>query len=213
MANPSFRGLSVGKEHGIVSHPGRQGFPVECHLLKRVPSVQREQGKAKWLLCGEQGDEQRESGQLLRLEMNSDPENLCIVRAAVERAAEVLKFSEGQSHAIVRSVDEALANVIRHAYGGRSGEPIAVTCSRLVEHGEGGPRSGIEVVLEDSGIASDPDTWAGRPLDQVRPGGLGLHFIRESMDKVEFTRENGKNQLRMVKYLYPRQQGSKPEGE
>jgi len=43
----------------------------------------------------------------------------------------------------------------------------------------------------------------GRSLDEVRPGGLGLHFIRESMDEVEFTRKKGKNLLRMVKYLSP----------
>jgi serine/threonine-protein kinase RsbW len=35
----------------------------------------------------------------------------------------------------------------------------------------------------------------------VRPGGLGLHFIRESMDTVEFDHKSGKNQLRLVKML------------
>jgi anti-sigma regulatory factor (Ser/Thr protein kinase) len=58
-------------------------------------------------------------------------------------------------------------------------------------------------VLQDSGEAADPKKLQGRPLDEVRPGGLGLHFMRQSMDEVEFSRKKGKNLLRMVKYLEP----------
>jgi len=53
----------------------------------------------------------------------------------------------------------------------------------------------------------------GRPLNEIRPGGLGLHFIRQSMDVVEFSRKNGKNQLRMVKYLTPTPRPAGSEGE
>jgi anti-sigma regulatory factor (Ser/Thr protein kinase) len=35
----------------------------------------------------------------------------------------------------------------------------------------------------------------------LRPGGLGLHFIHEAMDTVEFTRKGARNRLRLVKYL------------
>lgn len=148
---------------------------------------------------------------LLKLGLQSNPEALCLVRATVERAAEVLHFPEPDARAIVRSVDEALANVIRHAYGGRPGQPIEVKCDRWSGKGINGQRSGIEIILQDEGIALDPKSMKGRPLNEIRPGGLGLHFIRESMDVVEFSRKNGKNQLRMVKYLSPRPAGS--EGE
>jgi serine/threonine-protein kinase RsbW len=36
----------------------------------------------------------------------------------------------------------------------------------------------------------------------VRPGGLGLHFIRETMDEVEFSHIDGKNRLRLVKIIH-----------
>jgi anti-sigma regulatory factor (Ser/Thr protein kinase) len=58
-----------------------------------------------------------------------------------------------------------------------------------------------------------PAALKSRPLDEVRPGGLGLHFIRESMDEVEFSRKKGKNLLRMVKYLSPIPQAASSEGE
>jgi len=47
---------------------------------------------------------------------------------------------------------------------------------------------GLEIVLCDRGPAIDPGKFRGRALDEIRPGGLGLHLIHEAMDKVEFTR-------------------------
>jgi serine/threonine-protein kinase RsbW len=150
---------------------------------------------------------------LLKLEMRSNPEALCLVRATLERAAEALNFRSVERRAIVRSVDEALANVMRHAYEGKSGLPIVVTFRRL--YGQNHPQTcaGIEVLLEDEGVAVNPSKLKGRPLEDIRPGGLGLHFMRQSMDEVEFSRKHGKNQLRMVKYLATPKTESGSQGE
>ena len=67
----------------------------------------------------------------LTLHLRSNVEALCVVRAMLQKAAEVLQFQEADSRAIVRSVDEALTNVIRHAYGGREGLPIELNCRKL----------------------------------------------------------------------------------
>lgn len=150
---------------------------------------------------------------MLRLQLESNSETLCLVRATLERATEVVHFSESDSRAIVRSVDEALANVIRHAYQGRRGLPIEITCRRLWSDTDASKLLGLEIVLMDSGVAVDPDKLQGRSLEEVRPGGLGLHFINQSMDVVEFSRKNDKNVLRMVKYLAPPGPEVKPEGE
>jgi serine/threonine-protein kinase RsbW len=150
---------------------------------------------------------------LLKLELKSNPEVLCLVRAAVERAAEVLRFQDSEARAIVRSVDEALANVMRHAYGGKPGLPIEMSCRRLEQGGQNSAPGGIEILLADQGVPVKLSALQGRPLDQIRPGGLGLHFIRQSMDEVEFSRKKGKNLLRMVKYLSPTHQAAATEGE
>lgn len=144
---------------------------------------------------------------MLHLQLESNPEALCLVRATLQRAAEVLHFQEPESRAIVRSVDEALANIIRHAYQERRGLPIEVSCRRLWKTREAEAPSGLEIVLADSGAAVDPRKMKSRALEELRPGGLGLHFIKQSMDVVEFSRKNGKNVLRLVKYLAP----SKPD--
>lgn len=152
---------------------------------------------------------------LLELHLLSNPEALCLVRATLERATELLHFQPQDIRAIVRSVDEALANVVRHSYQGKKDLPIQVSCWKLQDDNDasGPATTGIEILLEDSGLAPDPAKLHGRDLDDIRPGGLGLHFMRQSMDRVEFSREKGKNQLRMVKYLVPATQLTKPEGE
>jgi anti-sigma regulatory factor (Ser/Thr protein kinase) len=144
---------------------------------------------------------------LLRLHLQSNPEALCLVRATLQRATEVVHFHEAESRAVVRSVDEALANVIRHAYKGQVGHPIELTCNRLLCDSTKEASRGLEIVLSDCGVPVNPKKLHGRALEDIRPGGLGLHFMKQSMDVVEFRRKNGKNLLRMVKYLTP----SKPE--
>ena len=150
---------------------------------------------------------------LLRLYLESNPEALCLVRATLQRATEVVHFEEPDSRAIVRSVDEALANVIRHAYKGRRGLPIELTCRRLFAGSEKKVPRGLEITLSDSGTPVNPKKLRGRRLEEIRPGGLGLHFMKQSMDVVEFRRKNGKNLLRMVKYLAPSKPQVRSEGE
>jgi serine/threonine-protein kinase RsbW len=150
---------------------------------------------------------------LLRLYLESNPEALCLVRATVQRATEVVRFPEPESRAIVRSVDEALANVIRHAYKEKLGRPIEMVCLRLYGDRTKTALRGLEIELIDQGIPVNAKKLQGRPLDEIRPGGLGLHFMKQSMDVVEFRRKNGKNLLRMVKYLASSQPEEKSEGE
>jgi len=159
------------------------------------------------------GDERLRSEHFLTLQLQSNPEALCLVRATLERATEVMEFPETDSRAIVRSVDEALANVIRHAYKGRAGQPIEVQCWRLWKTNDAEHPKGIEILLKDSGAAADPKKLKSRALEEVRPGGLGIHFMKQSMDVVEFHRKSGKNLLRMVKYLAPQKPEAVAQGE
>jgi anti-sigma regulatory factor (Ser/Thr protein kinase) len=161
---------------------------------------------------GTGASKQLQSDLLLKLELRSNPEALGLVRATLERATETLHFQDAERRAIVRSVDEALANVIRHAYGGKGGLPIAITLRRLRKSRHDAQNLGIEVLLEDTGVAVTSAKLQGRPLDKICPGGLGLHFMKQGMDQVEFCRKKGKNQLRMVKYLASAKPDKRPEG-
>ena len=138
---------------------------------------------------------------LLNLEMQSNPAMLCVVRRALGQLAESLGFSNAECRAVVLAVDEALTNIIKHAYGGDQGRPIRASFRRIELPQDGKQRKALEIVLEDRGKKIDRAKWCGRPLEEVRPGGLGLHFISECMDAVEFRRKFGKNHLRLIKLL------------
>jgi len=139
---------------------------------------------------------------LLRMELQSNAEMLCVVRNALGQLAATLGFNESECHAVVLAVDEALTNIIRHAYLGDAERPIEASFRRIHVFRDGQDRDALEIVLEDRGAAVNPKKMCGRALEDVRPGGLGLHFIRQSMDTVEFSRRNGRNQLRLVKILH-----------
>jgi anti-sigma regulatory factor (Ser/Thr protein kinase) len=117
-----------------------------------------------------------------------------------------LGFSEAECRAVVLAVHEAMTNIIRHAYLGSAERPIEASFRRIHVPGDGKSRDALEIVLEDRGMSANPNKLCGRALEDVRPGGLGLHFIRESMDTVEFSRRWGRNKLRLVKFL-PVQEG------
>lgn len=144
---------------------------------------------------------------LLRMELRSNPGTLCVVRNALGELAQTLGFPEAECRAVVLAVDEALTNIIRHAYQGRTEQPIEVSFRRIRVVRDGANKPALEIVLEDRGMTVDREKLCGRNLEDVRPGGLGLHFIRESMDTVEFRRKWRRNQLRMVKLLHTPETG------
>jgi serine/threonine-protein kinase RsbW len=135
------------------------------------------------------------------LALHSNPKLLSVVRGMVERLTETLGFSIAQCRSITRAVDEALSNIVRHSYRNRPDQPIAMYFRRAHRRHDGQFQRGLEILLCDRGPAVDPSKFQGRPLDEIRPGGLGLHFIQQAMDTVEFTRKGSTNRLCLVKYL------------
>ena len=139
---------------------------------------------------------------LLRMELRSNPDTLCVVRNALGELAHTFGFPDAECRAVVLAVDEALTNIIRHAYQGKAEQPIEACFRRIQVAHDGAQKPALEIVLEDRGMSVDGKKLCGRKLEDVRPGGLGLHFIRENMDTVEFSRKADRNQLRMVKLLH-----------
>jgi serine/threonine-protein kinase RsbW len=160
-----------------------------------------------WRGNAKEPDENSGRGLLLRLEFQSDPSLLCAVRGAVERLTESFGFSEPECRAITRAVDEALTNIIRHSYQGRPDQPIEMFLRTVQEQANAKASKGLEILLCDQGPSIEQADLCMRALEEVKPGGLGLHFIKQSMDIVEYKRANGTNRLRLVKYVRVPKQG------
>ena len=150
---------------------------------------------------GEERTPEHRGDLLLMLVLYSHPKWLSVVRGAVERLTETLGFPPAQCRSITRAVDEALTNIVRHSYRNRLDQPIVMYFRRAQRRHDGEIQQGLEILLCDRGPAVDPSKLQVRPLEELRPGGLGLHLIRQAMDTVEFTRKGPTNRLRLVKYL------------
>ena len=58
------------------------------------------------------------------------------------------------------------------------------------------------LIIRDFGKQVDPDCIKSRDLDDVKPGGLGVHLIKSIMDEVKYRRhEEGGMELRMSKFI------------
>lgn len=139
----------------------------------------------------------------IRIVIDSSPAHLPVVRAAVAKMGELLGFDEKASSRIVLSTDEALTNIIRHAYAGAEGKTIEIELGPAPR----GRRPGIRITLRDYGHAVDPKHIRSRDLGDVRPGGLGVHIMGQCMDELEYCpAEGGGTILTMTKAL-PQQEG------
>jgi anti-sigma regulatory factor (Ser/Thr protein kinase) len=123
------------------------------------------------------------------------------VHGAIERLTEAMGFPAVQSRPITRAVDEALTNIVRHSYGNRLDQPVALYFRRAQRTQHREVERGLAILPCDRGSAAGLNKLQGRPFEQIRPGGLGLQLIRQAMDTVEFTRKGLTNRLRLAKYL------------
>jgi sigma-B regulation protein RsbU (phosphoserine phosphatase) len=108
----------------------------------------------------------------------ASPGQLKPMRDAMLAALQAQGADAELANNIVLALNEACMNVIQHATAGSAGAQISVELLRddgaLILH-----------VLDDA-APIDVRSVEPRDLDDVRPGGLGVHFMREIMDRVEF---------------------------
>ncbi len=132
---------------------------------------------------------------VLALRIAASVDQLRRIREAVREAVESCGCSADCAADVVMAVDEACQNVIRHAYGEDPGGAIELEIERRGED--------LVISLRDFAPEVDPEEVRPRDLDEIRPGGLGTHLIREMVDSADFIRqESGEgNHLRMVKRI------------
>jgi serine/threonine-protein kinase RsbW len=115
------------------------------------------------------------------LKIVSDPMHLAPTRLAIERLCTSAGFDPKSAEEIGLAVNEALANVIRHAYSGEPDRPIELTAKFDDET--------LTLEMRDWGSGQNPAESAPSPPNPLKPGGLGLLCMRRLMDDVVFTRQ------------------------
>lgn len=143
---------------------------------------------------------------------------LSVIRTFVTSLATQMGFSDAETGEIEMAVDEACANVIRHAYkhlglspdlDGSEGDPCAGTPEgyllllRLsLSH------DCLRIQVIDYGIGREQAPRGVKSIEEFArkggTGGLGTYIIRHFMDEVEYNYPSERGTvLTMTKYLRP----------
>ena len=133
---------------------------------------------------------------LFEIRFPAKANKLCLVRALVKEITESIGCDKDLSEKLVIAVNEACMNIIQHAYkGDESGEIFFEMLNNEKE---------LYFRLVDYAHPIDLKSVKPRDLDDIRPGGLGTHFIREIMDECDIGHLNkGKgNYLNMKKKIH-----------
>lgn len=144
----------------------------------------------------------------IELKLHSDPMYLAGARELILGLTHRLGFKQDASGQIALAVDEALANIINHGYERQCDKPIWMQIWTTDCTGE----PGLMIHIEDEAKQIDPDSICGRDLDDVKPGGLGVHIIRQVMDTVVYEKKDRCGmRLKMSKKLASDHNTDKPE--
>jgi len=134
---------------------------------------------------------------LLRYRFNADSAELRGMRDQVRDALQSVVNNAEYLNAVVLALDEACSNVIRHAYSEQEEGEIVVEIELADQQ--------LIFRVIDFAQACDKSKIKSRDLDDIRPGGLGVHLISSIMDEVMHQDVKTGNILQMIKTL--------PEGE
>ncbi|MCZ6788121.1 MAG: ATP-binding protein [Planctomycetota bacterium] len=134
--------------------------------------------------------------QWMRLSVTSHPEYLEPLRNVVRETTVLSGLPTEKGEQVVLAVVEGWTNVIRHCYENCYNKPIDLEIEIDDEN--------LTFRISDYGTFVEPHTMRGRDLEDVKPGGLGLHLMKKVMDEVRYEKNaSGGTRLTLVKKLSP----------
>lgn len=131
---------------------------------------------------------------LIELRFPARADRLKLLRSLVRDAASLAGLPQGDAENVVLAVNEACMNVIQHGYRNEPGGEIRLTLSS--------DGRALLIRLRDDAPCVDVSKVQPRDLADLRPGGLGTHFIDSIMDHAAFVDCGGQGNLfEMTKFI------------
>lgn len=129
------------------------------------------------------------------------------IRATVRQACQEAGCDEETTAAWVLAANEASMNVIQHAYRFAEGQALRIELG--VSDDE------LVTLICDNGIPARIEDLQPRALDDLRPGGLGVHFIRELTDTMAYLLpgDGWQNRLRLTRRLTANRDKEREQGQ
>jgi anti-sigma regulatory factor (Ser/Thr protein kinase) len=133
----------------------------------------------------------------LELILLNRPSEIARLQDQLEALARRLGLPPKTLHEVQLAVEEHLTNILNYAFDDQGKHKISVRVQAAATE--------LRVEVEDDGRPFDPLKHPVPDLSQplnARPiGGLGIHMMRKSMDRIEYRRADGKNILVMIKQI------------
>ena len=135
---------------------------------------------------------------LLEFQFPAKSAYLCTLREKLREVLGSCNPSEEVLNCVVLAVSEACVNIIEHAYCEDDTGDIILEIERQDDN----------IIFRLTDFAhrkTSKEEMKSRPLEEIRPGGLGCHIINEIMDEVQLIECNSDcgNVLQMKKKLEP----------
>ena len=140
------------------------------------------------------------TAQSVEIVIHNDLMELATLRDGLERIGAELGIPGKPLMQLQVALDEIASNVIKYGWpdGGNHELRVRIT----------GQQDRIEVELVDDGREFDPRQAPApepQPAGRRQPGGLGIHLVKQLVDRLEYERVDGRNRTVVTKqYLSDR---------
>jgi serine/threonine-protein kinase RsbW len=134
-------------------------------------------------------------GSHLDLAIRNDLAELATVTNAVDRLGEEAEIPSKALIQLQVALDETLSNIIKYAWAEGGSHELKILIA--AQQGE------IEVVIVDDGrpfdLRAQPPPAPPSPGREPRTGGVGIHMVRQLVDRIDYARVDGCNRVTLVK--------------
>lgn len=131
--------------------------------------------------------------EMQHLVLRRDLAEIARMAAWIDEQARILKLSDGMVFRLQLCLEEAISNIVRHEVVPEGSEEIRLSL---------GERQGrVTAWIEDQGQAFDPlqvsPPEPATSIADAKPGGLGIHLMRQFATRIEYQRFGSRNRLVM----------------
>ena len=134
----------------------------------------------------------------MELEISNNVEEIFKVNELIDKACETWNIDRAHGHKVNLALEEIVSNIINYGFTNGEGHLIKLSIKLMGDI--------VRITIIDDAKAfnplekEDPDSL-DKPIEDREVGGLGIYFVKQFMDHVEYRRENGKNILIIEKNI------------
>ena len=132
---------------------------------------------------------------VLEIAIANELQEIAVAAEKIDAFCEEREISPEIAYAVNLSIDEILTNTISYGYGDDEPHRIEIVVRRESD-------SLVVVILDDGApfdLSATPEADVEASLEERDVGGLGLFFVHQMMDEVEYERVEGRNIVTLTK--------------